>query len=103
MKLTFNQYVFLKIRPRMLCKPVANGLFNLVPLEKPTTSIWQYALVNQDRKIYKMTFAFENELIATLFDASEIWYGSRKYSNALYGKKDLMKIEYDLEANIQAK
>lgn len=96
MKLTFNQYVFFNIKPRMLCKPVANGLFNLVPLEKPFAT-WQYALVNQDRKIYKMNFASEKELIATIFDAKEIWYGSTKYSNALYGKKDVMKIKYDLE------
>ena len=83
----------------MFCKPMAEHAFVLVPFEqvcKGRNPSWQYALVNQDTKMFKMTFTSEDEVIDALFDAKEIWYGTEKYDNKLYGKRNEMLIEYDL-------
>lgn len=99
MKLTFNQWVFLKIRPKILCKPCRNGIF-LVPFDTVANGYnpsWQYALVNKDDKMYKMLFNNEDDIIDSLFKAKEIIYGNETYQNALFNKREEMQIQYDLE------
>ena len=84
----------------MLCKPLAGNTIMLVPFDevaKGRNPSWQYALVNKDDKMYKMTFDTEDEIIDSLFKAKEFWYGDEIYENKLYGKKDEMHIQYDLE------
>ena len=99
MTLTFNQWIFAKVRPKMLCKPLAGNTVMLVPFDevaKGRNPSWQYALVNKDDKMYKMTFDTEDEIIDSLFKAKEIWYGSERYQNSLFDRKEEMQIEYDL-------
>lgn len=103
MKLTFNQFVFLKVRPKMLCRPMAGSSFVLVPLEdveKRHIPSWQYALVNKDQKMHQMVFRSEDELIDALFKANEIWWGcNEKWPNPLFNKEAEMHIAYDLANN----
>lgn len=99
MTCTFNQWVFLKCSPKMFCKPMTGQSFVLVPFEQVANGrnpSWQYALVNVEEKMHKMLFTSEGEVIDALFKAKEIWYGTDKHQNWLYGKADQMKVEYDL-------
>ncbi len=98
MKMTFNQWVFTKMRPRMYCKPCACG-FQLVPAERVEAGYktsWMYALVNKDKKMYMMNFTSEEQLVDAIFNANEVWYGTTKYPNELYNKRNEMLVEYDL-------
>lgn len=98
MKMTFNQWVFTKLNPRMYCKPTANG-FMLVPasrVEAGQETPWMYALVNRDEQMYDMAFTNEEQLIDSIFKAKEIWYGNQKYPNELFDKRYEMKVLYDL-------
>ena len=79
---------------------MAGNTFMLVSFEQVTKGrnpSWQFALVNKDDKMFKMTFDSEDDVIDTLFKADEFWYGDEIYKNALYGKKYEMRIQYDLE------
>ena len=98
MKMTFNAWVFTRLRPRMYCKPTTYG-FQLVPakfVEAGRDAPWIYALVNKDKKMYMINFTSEEHLIDAIFNAKEIWYGPMTYLNELYNKRNEMLIEYDL-------
>jgi len=85
----------------MYCKPVVNG-FMLVPakrVEAGQETHWMYALVNRDEQMYDMTFTSEEQLVDSIFKAKEIWYKCQKYPNELFGKRDEMKVLYDLSDN----
>lgn len=62
---------------------------------------WQYAFVNRDKKMYKITFDSFDDLVDTLFNAKEICYGAYPRDakpNPLYGKSiEQLKIEKDLK------
>ena len=88
----------------MACKPMAGNTFVLVPFEqvaKGRNPPWQYALVNKDKKMFKMAFTSEDEVIDALFKADEIWYGCEKYPNEIFNREYEMHIAYDL-ANHEA-
>lgn len=85
----------------MYCKPVING-FMLVPakqVEAGYETHWMYALVNKDKRMYAITFTSEEQLINAIFNAKEIWYGNHRYPNELFGRRDEMKVLYDLSDN----
>ena len=81
---------------------MAGQAFFLVPFEqvaKGHVPSWQYALVNKDKKMFKMAFTSEDEVIDALFEADEIWYGADKFPNALFGKRHAMQVQYDFECS----
>ena len=98
MQCSFNQFVFLKCNPKMALKPMADG-FVCVPWTRVAAGMdtpWQYAFVNESTKMYKMSFTTEDELIDAIFDAKEIWYGSVRYTNELFNRRDEMLVMYDM-------
>ena len=107
-KMNFLSWLLLKQNPKMLVRPCVSG-FNMIPfktLERAShdkdafDNAWMYAFVNKSKKMYKMTFNSYDELLDAMFDADEIWYGSKRYKNVLHNSKDQMLIEYDLEKNV---
>lgn len=100
MNLSFNQWVFMKVCPKMVCKPMANGTCVLCPFDAVANGCrtnWQYALVNKESRMYKMVFSNDDEVIDSLFKAKEIWYGDKIYENILFGRENELRITYDLE------
>ena len=109
-KMKFLSWLLLKQNPKMLIRQCLNtAYFKMIPfktLEKASydkdafDNAWAYAFVNKSKKMYKMTFNSYDELLDAMFDADEIWYGSKRYKNVLHNSKDQMLIEYDLEKNV---
>ena len=107
-KINFLSWLLLKQNPKMLVKVCASG-FIMIPFKTlyrasydkdAFDNAWMYAFVNKSKKMYKMTFSSYDELLNAMFDADEIWYGSERYKNALYNKKNEMIVEYDFTENI---
>lgn len=105
----FLEWLLLKQHPKMLIKPCAHDMFYMIPfktLERiaydkdAVGRAWMYAFVNKSKKMYKMVFNSYDELLDAMFDADEIWYGSERYKNALYNKKNEMIVEYDFNESI---
>lgn len=94
-------FVLMHMKPKCVVKEMAPNRFVIVPLSALwSTSCWQYAFVNKDIKMYKVTFFSIDEIVETLFKAKEICY--RRYPedakpNPLYGKSiEQLKIEDEL-------
>ena len=107
-KINFLSWLLLKQNPKMLVKVCASG-FIMIPFKTlyrtsydkdAFDNAWMYAFVNKSKQMYKMTFDSYDELLDAMFDADEIWYGSERYKNALYNKKNEMIVEYDFTENI---
>lgn len=92
--------------PHMLMKDMPKG-FVLMPFEtiinlsySKDYSPWQYAFVNKDKGMYKISFDSFDDLLDTLFSAKEICYGTYPRDaqpNPLYGKSiEQLKIEKEL-------
>lgn len=109
-KMKFLSWLLLKQNPKMLIKPCLNKrYFNMISFKtlnrasydkNAFDNAWMYAFVNKSKKMHKITFSSYDELLDAMFDADEIWYGSERYKNALYNKKNEMIVEYDFTENI---
>ena len=92
--------------PKMLTKDTANG-FVLISFDtvfkkyyNKDYEAWQYAFVNREMGMYKISFSSYDELLETLFEAKEISHGDYPgdaVPNPLYGLCiEQLKIENDM-------
>ena len=97
----FLKFVLSKIDPPMILTSDKNGGFRLVSAyrvdSKPVSPPWFYGFYNRSKLTVDTVFPSIKYLLDTIFSTEEIWYGPLKWSNNLYGKKDTIKIMYDLE------
>ena len=108
-KMKFLSWLLIKQNPKMLVKTCNSGSFYMIPFETlaktkynkdAIDNAWMYAFVNKSKQMYKMTFDSYDELLDAMFDADEIWYGSTKYKNTLYNKKNEMIVEHDFTESL---
>lgn len=108
-KMKFLEWLLLKQDPQMLIKPCISGGFCMIPFKtleraaydkNAVSRAWMYAFVNQSKKMYKMVFNSYDELLDAMFDADEIWYGSTRYKNTFYNKKNEMIVEHDFTESL---
>lgn len=97
------EFILKSIEPKMLIKDMAPGTFVLVPFKylnqlcyDPHHEPWQYAFVNVKEKTYKMVFKSFEEFVDAVVQCDEIWYGSEKHKNPLYGSRELLLIKMDM-------
>lgn len=103
-ELKLAQFILESIEPKMLIKDMAPGTFVLIPFKHlmqlschHDATTWQYAFVNVQKKMYKMTFTNFEEFIDAVVQCDEIWYGTDKCKNPLYGSREMLSVKMDLK------
>lgn len=105
----FLSWLLLKHDIKMLVKPALTGKsFYMIPFKTLANAAydkdaidyaWMYAFVNKSKKMYKMIFSSYEELLDAIFDADEIWHGSKAFKNMFFNMRNEMLVEWDLAGN----
>lgn len=104
----FLSWLLRRYDVKMLVKTCIGNMFQMIPFKTlrrashnkdAVNNAWMYAFVNKSKHMYKMNFNSYTELLDAIFDADEIWYGTRIFKNMFYNLRNEMLVEWDLAGN----